>query len=78
MTIAPGCGIRSASEPARFCTQFIKLRLGGCNIGVSYTLPRIRRRRSAFDLILTAQAVGADEALRLGMVSRVSQDDSRG
>lgn len=66
--------IRLAARSARFCTQFIKLGLGGCDIGVSYTLPRIIGAGPAFDLILTARAVEADEALRLGMVSRISED----
>jgi enoyl-CoA hydratase/carnithine racemase len=70
--IAMACDIRIASPSARFCTQFIKLGLGGCDIGVSYTLPRIIGAGPAFDLILTARAVDADEALRLGMVSRLS------
>lgn len=69
--IAAACDIRVASPTARFCTQFIKLGLGGCDIGVSYTLPRIIGAGAAFDLILTARAVDADEALRLGLVSRV-------
>jgi enoyl-CoA hydratase len=64
--------IRIASESARFCTQFIKLGLGGCDIGVSYTLPRVVGAGQAFDLILTARTVAADEALRLGLVSRLS------
>jgi enoyl-CoA hydratase/carnithine racemase len=71
MGIALACDIRVASESAKFCTQFIKLGLGGCDIGVSYTLPRIVGAGPAFDLILTARAVEADEALRLGLVSRV-------
>jgi enoyl-CoA hydratase len=71
--IALACDIRLASESARFCTQFIKLGLGGCDIGVSYTLPRIVGAGPAFDLILTARVVDADEALRLGMVTRVSK-----
>ncbi len=70
--IALACDIRVASESARFCTQFIRLGLGGCDIGVSYTLPRIVGAGPAFDLILTARVVDADEALRLGIVSRVS------
>jgi enoyl-CoA hydratase/carnithine racemase len=70
--IALACDIRIASESARFCTQFIKLGLGGCDIGVSYTLPRIVGGGQAFDLILTARVVDADEALRLGIVSRLS------
>jgi enoyl-CoA hydratase len=71
--IALACDIRVASESARFCTQFIKLGLGGCDIGVSYTLPRIIGAGPAFDLILTARVVEADEALRLGIVSRLSE-----
>ena len=70
--IALACDIRLASDSARFCTQFIKLGLGGCDIGVSYTLPRIIGAGPAFDLILTARVVDADEALRLGIVSRLS------
>jgi len=74
--IALACDIRIASESARFCTQFIKLGIGGCDIGVSYTLPRIIGAGPAFDLILTARVVDADEALRLGIVSRLSPDSS--
>jgi enoyl-CoA hydratase len=69
--LALASDIRVASDEARFCTQFIKLGLGGCDIGVSYTLPRIVGAGQAFDLILTARTVDADEALRLGLVSRV-------
>lgn len=72
LAIAAAADIRLASETARFCTQFIKLGLGGCDIGVSYTLPRIVGAGHAFDLILTARDVDAAEALRLGLVSRVS------
>ncbi|MDO0972476.1 enoyl-CoA hydratase/isomerase family protein [Mycolicibacterium frederiksbergense] len=73
--LAMAADIRIAARSARFCTQFIKLGLGGCDIGVSYTLPRIIGAGPAFDLILTARTVEADEALRLGMVSRISPDD---
>ncbi len=69
--IALACDIRLASESARFCTQFIKLGLGGCDIGVSYTLPRIIGAGPAFDMILTARVVDAEEALRLGLVTRL-------
>ncbi|MGH3583532.1 MAG: enoyl-CoA hydratase/isomerase family protein, partial [Mycobacterium sp.] len=72
--LAMASDIRIAAESARFCTQFIKLGIGGCDIGVSYTLPRIIGAGPAFDLILTARTVDAAEALRLGMVTRVSPD----
>lgn len=70
--LAMASDIRIASASARFCTQFIKLGLGGCDIGVSYTLPRIVGAGQAFDLILTARTVEADEALRIGLVSRIA------
>jgi enoyl-CoA hydratase/carnithine racemase len=74
--IAAACDIRMAGESARFCTQFIKLGLGGCDIGVSYTLPRIIGAGPAFDMILTARVVDAEEALRLGLVTRRSKDSA--
>src|SRR5689334_14563078 len=70
--LAMASDIRIAAPSARFCTQFIKLGLGGCDIGVSYTLPPIVGAGQAFDLILTARTVEADEALRIGLVSRLS------
>lgn len=70
--LALASDIRIASADARFCTQFIKLGLGGCDIGVSYTLPRIVGAGQAFDLIFTARTVDAPEALGLGLVSRIS------
>jgi len=70
--LAMASDIRIAAPSARFCTQFIKLGLGGCDIGVSYTLPRIVGAGQAFDLILTARTVEADEALRIGLVSRIA------
>src|SRR5215467_10560220 len=74
--IALACDIRLASASARFCTQFIKLGLGGCDIGVSYTLPRIVGAGPAFDMILTARVVDAEEALRIGLVTRLSDGGS--
>ncbi|WNG83241.1 enoyl-CoA hydratase-related protein [Mycobacterium sp. ITM-2016-00316] len=74
--LAMAADIQIAARSARLCTQFIKLGIGGCDIGVSYTLPRIIGAGPAFDLILTARTVEADEALRLGLVSRISPDDA--
>ena len=74
--LALASDLRVAGRGARFCTQFIKLGLGGCDIGVSYTLPRVVGAGQAFDLILTARTVDADEALRIGLVSRLTDGDA--
>jgi enoyl-CoA hydratase/carnithine racemase len=74
LALACACDIRVAAESARMCVQFIKVGIGGCDIGISYTLPRLVGVSRAHDLILTARVVGAAEAERMGLVSRVVPD----
>jgi enoyl-CoA hydratase/carnithine racemase len=69
--LALACDLRVASRSARFCSQFIKVGVGGCDIGMSYTLPRLIGAARAFELMLTAREVDADDALALGLVSEV-------
>ena len=68
------CDLRVAAPSARFCAQFIKVGIGGCDIGISYTLPRAIGSSRAFDLILTARTVDAQEALDMGIVSALADD----
>ena len=74
MALSLACDIRVASESARFCTQFIKVGIGGCDIGISYTLPKLIGASRAFELLLTARPVQAEEAERIGLVSEVVPD----
>jgi enoyl-CoA hydratase/carnithine racemase len=74
--IAAACDIRLASRSARFCTQFIKLGLGGCDIGTSYFLPRLVGVSVASELILTGRFIGAERALAVGLVSEVVDEDN--
>jgi len=39
--LACACDIRIAGESARMGVQFIKVGVSGCDIGISYTLPRL-------------------------------------
>lgn len=66
--------IRVAAVGARFGTQFIKVGLSGCDVGVSYALPRLVGASRAFELMLTGRVIDADEAARIGLVSRVVDD----
>jgi len=68
--------IRLAAASARFCVQFIKVGLSGCDVGVSYALPRLIGASRATELILTARTIDASEADRIGFVSRVVPDGS--
>lgn len=81
----PACGggfmlalasdVRIAGESARMNAAFIKLGLSGCDVGVSYLLPRLTNASVAAELILTGRFVHAERARELGLVSQVVADD---
>src|SRR5437660_10028270 len=74
LALAAACDLRVAAASARLCVQFIKVGVSGCDIGISYTLPRLVGASRAFELILTAREFDAAEAERIGFVSRVVPD----
>ncbi len=69
-----GSDIRLCSESAKFGTAFVKLGLSGCDIGVSWMLPRLIGAARAHELILTGRVFDAAEADRIGLVCRVTPD----
>ena len=66
--------IRIASDRARFGTIFIKRALAS-DFGLSYFLPRMVGPEHAAELFYTGRIVEAEEALSLGIVSRVVPHD---
>jgi len=72
--LALACDVRVAGESARFNVAFIRVGLSGCDIGVSYLLPRLVGASRAFELMLTGRMVESAEADRIGLVSRVVPD----
>jgi enoyl-CoA hydratase/carnithine racemase len=69
--LALASDIRIATRSARMNCAFIKLGLGGCDIGTSYFLPRLVGVSVASELILTGRFIGAERALAVGLVSEV-------
>ncbi|GAB2633332.1 enoyl-CoA hydratase-related protein [Prescottella soli] len=74
LALAAACDLRIASASARFGVQFIKIGISGCDIGISYTLPRLIGAGRAAELITTAREFDATEAERIGFVTRVVPD----
>jgi enoyl-CoA hydratase len=74
MCLALGADIRIASASATFRNAGINNGLSGTELGISWLLPRAIGAAHAWDVILTGREVGAIEAERLGLVSRVFPD----
>ena len=75
MCLSLGADIRLAGESAMFCGAGISNGLAGTELGVSWLLPRAVGTSHAAEILLTGKKVGAEEALRIGMVSQVVPDD---
>lgn len=75
LSLALACDLRIASRSASFCSAYVKTGLTGTDIGVTYLLPRLIGAARAFDMIVTGRTVDADEAERIGIVSRLYSDE---
>jgi enoyl-CoA hydratase len=73
--MALACEIRLAAPAAAFNAAFVKVGMSSCDIGVSWLLPRCVGMSRAFEIMLTGRMVDADEAERIGLVSRVVPAD---
>ena len=70
LALALASDLRIAADDARFCTQFIRLGVSGCDFGVSYTLPRLIGASRAHDMMLTARVIDTDQAMDWGLATR--------
>ena len=75
LALALACDVRIAAASARFNVAFVKLGLSGCDIGVSWLLPRLIGASRAWELMLTGRLVDAPEAERIGLVLKVVDDE---
>jgi enoyl-CoA hydratase/carnithine racemase len=69
--LALASDIRLAAPDTRMNAAFIKIGIGGCDVGVSYFLPRLVGASLAHELMLTGRDLLVDRALLLGLVAEV-------
>ena len=74
LALSLACDVRIAAASARFNVAFVRLGISGCDIGVSWLLPRLVGASRAWELMLTGRIIDADEADRIGLVLRVVPD----
>ena len=73
--LALASDIRLAGESIKMNAAFIKIGLSGCDVGVSYLLPRLVGSSVAAELLMTGRFIKAQRALATGLVSEVVPDE---
>ncbi|MGH3640973.1 MAG: enoyl-CoA hydratase [Mycobacterium sp.] len=75
LCLALACDIRVAAAGAYFRAAGINNGLTASELGLSYLLPKAIGTSRAFELMLTGRDIDAEEAERIGLVSRAVPDD---
>lgn len=75
MCLALGADLRIAGSSAEFNATGIVNGLTSAEMGAGWILPRLIGSANSNDLLLTGRRIDAAEALRMGLVSRVVDDD---
>ena len=69
--IALAADVRYATEKTRMNVAMVKLGVTGCDMGISYFLPRLVGPSVAAELMMTGRFVDVNRALGLGLVSEI-------
>lgn len=73
--LALAADVRYAAEGARMNVAMAKIGLTGCDMGISYFLPRAVGASNAAELMMGGRFVDAAKALHIGLVSEVVAPD---
>ncbi len=68
--------VRYGAPSLKMNAAYIKIGLGGCDMGSSYFLPRLAGASLASEMILTGKFVHAERALSAGLISEIVAEDA--
>ena len=74
-SLALAADVRYATPNMRMNAAYIRVGLGGCDMGAGYLLPRLVGLSNASEFLLTGRFIDADRALRMGLVSEIVSED---
>ena len=69
------CDVRFAAPDARMNAAYIRVGVGGCDMGAGYLLPRLVGLSVASELLLTGRFLKAERAKAVGLVSDIGPAD---
>jgi enoyl-CoA hydratase len=75
MCMALASDVIIAGARASFTPSFINIGLSGGELGTTYFLPRLVGSARAADILMTGRTVDAAEADRIGLISRLTEDE---
>jgi enoyl-CoA hydratase/carnithine racemase len=70
-SLALASDVRFAAADARMNAAYIRIGLGGCDMGAGYLLPRLVGLSNASEFLLTGRFIDAERALRMGLISEI-------
>jgi enoyl-CoA hydratase len=74
LALALAAEVRYAAASARFNAAFVKVGMSGCDMGVSWLLPRCVGLSRSFEILLTGRMIDAAESERIGLVTATVPD----
>ena len=76
MSLMLASDVRYGAPSLKMNAAYIKIGLGGCDIGSSYFLPRLIGASAAAEIILTGRFITAERALHFGLLSEVVEEEA--
>ena len=73
--LALAADFRLLARSAKFAFLFTKVGLAGADMGSAYLLPRLVGLGRATELLMLGDSIGAEQAERIGLASRVLDED---
>jgi enoyl-CoA hydratase len=74
--LALACDVRYAAAEAVFRAAFINIGVSNCDMGTSWLLPRLIGASRSHEMMLTGRRVDAPEALHIGLVADVVEQNA--
>jgi enoyl-CoA hydratase/carnithine racemase len=71
LAFALASDVRIAARGVQMNVAMVRVGLTGCDVGISYFLPRAVGQSVAAELMMTGRTIGADRALATGLVSEI-------